>query len=146
MEIVTNLQMLHIPSTEVTSIEEADSIIKKLEDAFMELKENGKNGYGIAAVQIGIYKRVSIVRMPDGLMVNLINPKIIVKEIPITFNESCYSLPGLVIKTDRYQYIQIENGFDKTVMAFSELRAIVVQHEIAHMNGKTILDFKHRKK
>ena len=146
MEIVTNLKMLRIPSTEVTSIEEADSIIKKLEDTFKELKENGKNGYGIAAVQIGIYKRVSIVRMPDGLMINLINPKIIVKEIPITFNESCYSLPGLVIKTDRYQHIQIENGLDKTIMAFSDLDAIVVQHEVDHFLGRIILDRKHKKR
>jgi len=146
MEIVTNLKLLRIPSTEVVSEAEANEIIKKLDEAFTELKKKGKEGFGLAAVQIGIYKRVSIVRMPNRLRVDLINPKITVKHLPITFNESCYSIPGLVVKTDRYRYINVENGFDKVIMAFSDLDAIVVQHEVGHMNGKTILDCKHKKK
>jgi len=147
MEIVTNLKLLRIPSTEVKSVDEVNSTIKELEETFKNLKEQGKDGFGLAAVQIGIYKQVSIVRMKDGHELNLINPKILVKELPVVFSESCYSISGLIIKTDRYRYIQIENGLEKReIIALSDLEAIVVQHEIDHMKGRTILDAKHRRK
>ena len=76
---------------------------------------------------------------------NLYNPKIIEKEDPIKFGELCLSIPGLTILTRRYNSIVWENGDGQRYSA-DGIEAICIQHEIDHMNGKTILDRKWKKR
>tara|TARA_R110002051_G_scaffold264996_1_gene324978 strand:+ start:106 stop:537 length:432 start_codon:yes stop_codon:yes gene_type:complete len=97
------------------------------------------NGVGIAAVQIGVHTRVCIV-----LEEAIINPVISQKSMFTTkFVEGCLSLPDLSIKTERSKKITIkyfnENGQPKQ-KRFEGFSAIVLQHELDHLNGKTILD------
>lgn len=145
-KIVTDITILKQKSGEIVfqgiepePCEEASRIIKDLEDTL----EN--KGIGLSAVQIGIHKRIAIIRMGENKL-DLINPKIIKKEDRFRFpKEGCLSLPGLTIDTSRYNHIVLENQNEKKY-SLDGLEAVAVQHEIDHMNGLTILDKKWRKK
>ncbi|KKK81549.1 hypothetical protein LCGC14_2812350 [marine sediment metagenome] len=115
-------------------------IIKKLEDSL-----DTDKGLGLTAIQIGIARRVAIIRMPK-LKLDLINPVITEKFDRFMFQaEKCLSIPGLAINTARYMDVTLQNGNGK-IYSFTGLEAVVVQHELSHMNGRTIMDDKWRKR
>jgi peptide deformylase len=139
--IVIDLKELRKPSDLVLPNEDITEIIKDLEDTFAALK-----GYGLAAPQIGVKKRIAIVRY-ENMKYDLINPKIIGREGKIiNRGECCFSIGSgkLPIDTDRYHSIILKNGLDEQCFACSGLEAIIMQHEIDHLNGVTIIDRKHK--
>lgn len=116
------------------------SVIKELEES-LDLDR----GIGLTAIQIGIPKRISIIRMPK-LKLDLINPILLEKYDRFRFQgEKCLSLPGLSIDTARYMDVVIKNGDGRT-LNFYGLEAVVISHELDHMNGLTILDRKWRRR
>ena len=79
-------------------VETFDNDLKKLVDDMADTMYEG-NGVGLAAPQIGLSKRLFVVdtsapEEPSTLKA-YVNPKIIVKDQPIVWNEGCLSLPGL---------------------------------------------------
>ncbi len=141
MKLVRDIHFLKQKSKEVITEQEAQEIITELEES-LDLKK----GIGLCAVQIGIAKRVSIIRIKD-FKLDLINPTILEKDQRFRVKrEGCLSLPGLYIDTARYQYVTFENGFDKKRYMADGLQSVAIQHEIDHMNGLTILDRKWRKR
>jgi len=134
-KIVTDIAFLRTKSEKVGFFE-SRGIIKDLEDTLKETK----NGIGLSAIQIGVAKKVSILRLPN-FKLNLINAEIIEKSEPIRFpGECCLSLPGLSIDTRRYNYIKLNNGKE-----CKGIIAVCIQHEIAHWNGRLIIDDKWRR-
>ena len=134
-KIITDVNFLKKKSEKAGFLESL-KIIKDLEDTLKETK----NGIGLSAVQIGILKRVSIIRIGD-FKLNLINTEITEKSDTIKFpGESCLSLPGLLIDTRRYNYIRLNNG-----KLYKGLVAVCISHEIDHWNGLTILQRKWKK-
>ena len=143
MKLIKDIHFLKQKSEKVKTEKEAQEIIKELEASL-----NLKQGIGLSAVQIGITKRVSIIRMKD-LKLDLINPIILEKDTRFKVkNEGCLSLPGLYIDTSRYYYITFENGFEsnRKIYGIEGLQAVCLQHEIDHLNGLLILDRKWRKR
>ena len=139
-KIITNIKYLQTISDEAEK-GQAMALFSVLDDSLDLTK-----GCGLSAIQIGFNLRVAIIRLPD-FKLNLWNPKIIEKEKSFMFTgESCLSLPGLQINTKRYYNITIENG-DGKKYNLKGLQAVVVQHEIDHMNGLTMLNrkWRHRK-
>ncbi len=134
--IVNNIKELRKPCVEVEPDEDVSVILQDLKDTLAT-----KKGYGLAANQIGVQKKIAFYKLGSS-EVTLINPKIIEKKDKIVFEEGCLSFPGLVIKTDRYQEIVFENSGAQ--FSASGIEAIIIQHEIAHLQGKTIFDFKHK--
>jgi len=135
--IVTDIKFLKQIS-EPATFGEAKGIIKDLEDS-LDLDK----GIGLSAIQIGIPKQVGIIRI-HGLKINLINPKIIEKEIKFRHQqERCLSLPGLRIDTIRFKKIIIENLKTRT---YEGVEAIAVQHEVDHMKGILITNRKWKKR
>ena len=139
-KIVTNRRELSIPTEPIVSAEEVADIIVDLEESFSPL---ANKGFGLAANQIGIPKSVALMKV-GGKRTILINPKVIEKDERIKFSEGCFSFPGLTVLTDRYAYIKIENGLNKEIIEFRGIEAVVCQHELGHLQGKTIFDFKHK--
>ncbi len=137
-KIETDIRLLRHKSAEIEP-KEAQSIIKDLEDS-LDLSK----GMGLCAIQIGVEKRVGIIRTKDD-KIDLINPKIIEKEGKFRFKgEACLSLPGLSIDTTRYYQITWENNGRQYVSI--SLEACAIQHEVDHMNGMLIIDRKWRKR
>lgn len=105
---------------------------------------------GIAAPQIGVLSRLAIVdtsRNPKhpaghGLLV-LVNPSLVVHDGEQFFREGCLSLPDYTANIRRYQNITVEalslDGEPITIDA-EGFEAVVLQHEIDHLDGVLFLD------
>ena len=135
--IITNLELLKKPSVDVSSEEEELDIINKLECVLKEYSY----GIGLSAVQIGIYKRVAIVRTND-IKINLINSSILFSCGEITIKEGCLSLPNTEVEVKRSLDVLIKNnGFlHKEKLAVYGLVSVCAQHEIDHWDGVLITD------
>lgn len=135
--IITDESKLRSECQDV-SIFEANDIISKLEE---ELKSSKNTGIGLAANQIGIDKKVCIIRV-GSLSLNLANPIITEKEDLCLFrNEGCLSFPDQWISTKRYNEIVVKDLFHSAGVVCSGLMAVVVQHEVGHLYGETMYDY-----
>jgi len=136
-EIVTNIKALKVISEEV-SYKEAKGIIKDLEDSL-----DTKRGIGLSAIQIGVAKRVGIIRIKE-LRLDLINTVIIHRIDKFRMiKEGCLSFPNLQLDTKRYATIDIVNNGKQE--RYKGIIAVCIAHEVDHMNGITILDRKWRR-
>lgn len=103
------------------------------------------NGIGLAVPQVGETCQiitVDVENTQNGL-ITLINPRILEKRGSVESEEACLSLPGFKLKVNRAEEVLVA-GLDleerKKEMHASGLLAICLQHEIDHLNGKTLLD------
>jgi peptide deformylase len=105
-------------------------------------------GVGLAAIQVGIDQSLlvyDIAPKEEGRMLSvLINPKIIFREGEIlSEDEGCLSVPDLRANVKRAERILVEavdrDGNPLRIEAEGFL-AIVLQHEIDHLNGTLIVD------
>lgn len=103
----------------------------------------GFGGVGLSAIQLGLPKRI-LVGEADGEEFVLINPEI--KETSkeeVSFNEGCLSFPMQSFNVDRPADITVlYQNTDGTHVEeqFSGLASRIIQHEMDHLNGITILD------
>jgi peptide deformylase len=133
------LEVLKSPCKDVEVEGEAKVVVSLLESI---LKDYGKRFISISAPETNILKRVAIIRTPE-LSLDLINPKIIEKSGRlISFKESCISFPENTLNCFRHETIVIENGFNKELIKFKDYAALMVQHEIDHLNGSIFHDRK----
>lgn len=139
--IVTGIENINIPCEDAT-IEDAEEIWVNL-----EVSLNPEAGFGLTANQIGTNKRVGFIRYA-GKEYRLLNTRIVeTGPTVIIYGEGCLSLPSKTVNTERYHTITIEDeilGKMSLTMAKDGLLPIIFQHEIDHMNGKTIFDRKRR--
>ena len=134
--------MIDTESLIINSVSEALSKDDNREMLFKQLEAELKNsktpGVGLAAVQIGILVRAAIIRTVQSSL-NLWNPEIIDRDGEVISPEGCLSFPGISRSIKRAKEVTIKNGDGRTYQ-FDGFDAIVVQHEIDHMNGITIAD------
>jgi len=102
-----------------------------------------EDGVGLAANQVNVLQRIIIASDMEQTYM-LINPKIVAySERTGEGNEGCLSLPGLQALVPRYEKVVVkalnENGEPVEINA-QGLLAIVLQHEIDHLNGKLYID------
>ena len=102
-------------------------------------------GYGLAACQIGIHKKVAFIRY-NGKEYRLLNTRIVDKRNEgLMHGEGCLSIPGKTVKSRRYRSITIEDDIlGKVALDESTdgLLCTIIQHEVDHFEGITILDRK----
>ena len=127
-------------------VEVFDAELEKLASDMTDTMYEG-NGVGLAAPQIGLSKRLFVVdtslpEEPSSLKV-YVNPKIILKENPIVWNEGCLSLPGLYRDVNTFSHVIIE-AQDVHGQVFREeaheLRAVALLHEYSHLDGSVFID------
>ena len=96
-----------------------------------------ENGVGLAAVQIGVLKRVVVVDIGEGPM-ELVNPEITLTEGEQREQEGCLSLPGKWGVTVRPMKVQVKaqdrNG-KWQVFTGEGLKARAFCHELDHLDG-----------
>jgi peptide deformylase len=123
-----------------------DREIIKLADDMAETMYNAP-GIGLAANQVGVPRRLIVVdcsrRDPDSQLIVLVNPEIIAAEGMTSIEEGCLSVPDYQAEVMRYEKVKVR-GLDlqgKTVELDADgLLAVVLQHEIDHLNGKLFID------
>jgi peptide deformylase len=135
-EIIKDLDVLTRKS-EPFVFGEDDMLVSDLLDTANAHKGNC---VGLAAIQIGVPKRVIVVRQGDNF-VPYVNPVIIKKSREIyTTTEGCLSLEGeRTVKRHRSIKVMwtLPNGKKKS-QEFHGLIAEIIQHEYDHLNGKLI--------
>ena len=128
-------------------VENIDGTIQKLIEDMAAAMYHAP-GTGLAAIQIGSDKSLLIYDILQGegsrSLQTLINPKIITSEgTIISENEGCLSVPDLRANVKRSASILVE-GYDrdeKPMRIEAEgFLAIVLQHEIDHLNGTLFID------
>lgn len=117
-------------------IEKFDEKLAALIDDMLETMYN-ENGVGLAAVQVGILKRVVVIDIGEGPM-ELVNPEITKTEGEQFEQEGCLSLPGKYGTTKRPMKVQIKaqdrNG-KWQVFTGEGLKARAFCHETDHLDG-----------
>ncbi len=101
-----------------------------------------QEGVGLAAVQVGILKRVVVVDVGDGLL-ELVNPEIIETSGEVCDVEGCLSVPGESGKVVRPEYVKIKAQNREGVWRRYEgtgLKARCFCHEIDHLDGVLYTD------
>lgn len=98
-------------------------------------------GIGLAANQVGVTKRIIVLKTPKFKGV-IVNPRVTRHTLgKIKSREGCLSYPGKQVDMMRHNKITVE-GFDenwKPVKAnVNGLSAFCIQHEIDHLDGITI--------
>lgn len=104
------------------------------------------NGFGraIAAVQIGILKRLIALNLGKETFV-IINPKITsTSDEKFTLWDDCMSFPDLFVRVERYKTISIEyqdeEGNKKIWEHIGQAESELLQHEIDHLDGILAVD------
>ena len=130
-------------------IEVIDEKIKQLgQDMLDTMYKN--DGIGLAACQVGMLKRMIVYDIryieedakKEGHI--LINPKITsISKAMIEVEEGCLSFPDLYKNVVRHEKVTVEytdiNGKKKKINA-KDIEAVVLQHEIDHLDGIVFLD------
>ena len=96
-------------------------------------------GVGLAAPQVGVLRRIVVVEVDPGHLIELINPEIIERSGTQTGLEGCLSVPGKHGTVTRPMKVKVR-ALDRTgkVREYEgeELLARCVCHEIDHLDGK----------
>jgi len=126
--------------------EEVKEITPEIRDLIEKMKgivREDEMTVGLAAPQIGVSKRIIIIKTEKGLAA-FINPEIIekTKETEIA-EEGCLSLPGIFLNIKRWKGIKVkaldEQGKEVDIRA-EGFMARVFQQEIDHINGILIIN------
>ena len=107
------------------------------------------NGIGLAAIQIGIPKRIIVMDISKNDKEKdpkfFVNPVIKNKDIlKATYEEGCLSVPNQFAEIDRPKKCEVEyldyNG-EKKILKAEGLLAICIQHEMDHLEGILFIDY-----
>lgn len=128
------------------------SLSSLIEDLFDTMKASP--GVGLAAPQIGISERVSVIDVGRVLSrrkikssyagaIVLINPRLVAargRQVP---REGCLSVPDLLANVGRHDEVDVafqdERGVSRQLTA-SGFESLAVQHEMDHLDGMLFLD------
>ena len=121
---------------------------QKLMDDMLETMYDA-NGIGLAAIQVGILKRLIVIDISKGEEkknpIFLINPSIVHQSKKTSvYEEGCLSLPGQFAEIERpaectLKYVDL-NGKQKELKA-EGLLATCIQHEMDHLEGILFIDY-----
>lgn len=145
------LEILHYPDSRLhlkaKKVEVFDDNLKQLIKDMAETMY-ANNGIGLAATQVNIQKRLFVIDLakegePSQLEA-LINPMIIEKSGETSCEEGCLSVPGVFETVKRAEKIvalyQDANGIEHKVEC-EGLKAICIQHELDHLDGKVFVEY-----
>jgi peptide deformylase len=133
-----------------TPIDGVDANLRKLAADMLETMYDAP-GIGLAAIQVGVAKRLLVLDIADEdegeakQPLVMINPKIVTLGNEMrSYEEGCLSLPEVRIEIERpatltVTYLDLDGKAHERQA--SGLLATAIQHEIDHLDGKLIIDF-----
>ena len=132
-------ELLRKPSRPVTEI--TPRITRLLDDMIDTMRHH--DGCGLAAVQVGVLRRIAVVEVEPGKVIELINPRIIAYAGEQEEPEGCLSNPGRYGLVRRPASVTVRatnrDGKDFEITGH-ELLARALCHEIDHLDGKIYTD------
>tara|TARA_Y100000389_G_scaffold14486_1_gene12824 strand:+ start:2087 stop:2611 length:525 start_codon:yes stop_codon:yes gene_type:complete len=129
-------------------VEEVNDEIRSLMDDMLETMYNAP-GIGLAAIQIGVPKRVIVIDLSrEDEKKNpfyFINPEIITNsDSDATYEEGCLSVPGQfaeINRPDKCKVKYLDYSGKKQTLDAEGLLATCIQHEIDHLEGILFIDY-----
>ena len=128
-------------------VADVDSRLRRFMDDMIETMY-AADGIGLAAIQVGVAKRVAVIDLdaggPDSKPIYLVNPRVIESSDELTtYHEGCLSVPEIWDDVRRPASLTAEytdeRGIRRMVKA-EGLFATCLQHEIDHINGLLFID------
>jgi peptide deformylase len=136
-------------------VEKVDDDTQRLMDRMLATMYHS-NGIGLAAVQVGVLKRIIVMDLSRGSArykdtepgapdpIFLVNPEIIEEsEEENIYEEGCLSFPGQYAEVTRPKRVKVKYlDYDgkPQVLEADKLMATCVQHEMDHLEGKVFVD------
>ncbi len=123
-------------------VEEITPKILRLLDDMAETMRAAE-GVGLAAPQVGVLRRIVVIEVEPGNLIELINPKIIAFAGEQDGNEGCLSVPNTwgTVKRPMHVTVRATNRHgEEFEISGSELLARAFCHEIDHLDGKLYID------
>ncbi len=129
-------------------VNKIDKVEQRLMDDMLETMYNAK-GIGLAAIQIGIPKRIIVMDISKNDEKNnpmyFVNP-LIKNKIPetSTYEEGCLSVPNFFAEMDRSKKCDVEYqdySGNKKILKAEGLLATCIQHEVDHLEGILFIDY-----
>lgn len=132
-------EILSKKSKEVTEM--TPKVRELIDDMFETLYE--ADGVGLAAVQVGVLKRIIVIDVGEDDPIVLINPKIVEKSGEQKGNEGCLSVPGKTGVVTRPNYVKVvylDENMQPQEKEGTELLARAICHELDHLEGEIYVD------
>lgn len=130
------LRKVSRPVTEITP-----RILTLLDDMVETMRDAG--GCGLAAVQVGVLRRIVVIEVDEGNVIEMINPKIIAFAGEQNEQEGCLSNPGEYGITKRPKAVTVRamnRHGEEFELSGSDLLARAICHECDHLDGKLYID------
>ncbi|MCB5201449.1 peptide deformylase [Neorhizobium sp. T786] len=130
-----------------TSVEQVDSEIKRLADDMLETMYDAP-GIGLAAVQIGVPRRMLVIDVSrddeENKPLVFINPEVVrTSDDRSVYEEGCLSIPDYYAEVERPAVVTVNyvdrEGKQQRLEA-DGLLATCLQHEIDHLDGVLFID------
>ena len=130
-------------------VEEVGNAERELMEDMLETMEATPNGIGLAAIQIGVPKRIVVLNILQKE--NKKNPMYFANPIIknqssnfSTYEEGCLSVPNIFVEVNRPSTCEVEyldyNG-EKKILKADGLLSTCIQHECDHLDGKLMVDY-----
>lgn len=141
LEIVTDVNVLHQKSK---SIDKITPELKALAINMLNAMYDAR-GVGLAAVQVGVHKRLVVIDVSENKdqPLALINPKIVASSGCVSSKEGCLSVPGVDGRVERKEVVTVtaRNLKGEPIKFEADgLLAICIQHELDHLDGILFTD------
>ena len=149
-ELMAVLEIKVLPdpilSRVAANVEVVDDPICRLMDDMAETMYQAP-GVGLAAPQVGQSIRVIVADPTAGegekQLLQIVNPVIVERSGTIQWEEGCLSVPGIQEEVERSEKVVVEGlGRDGQPLRVEAegLLAVILQHEIDHLDGKVFVD------
>ncbi|MBO6133649.1 MAG: peptide deformylase [Lachnospiraceae bacterium] len=114
-----------------------------IDDMFDVLYDS--NGVGLAAVQVGVLKRIIVIDISEDHSERrvLINPRILESSGEQTGMEGCLSVPGKQGQVTRPNYVKVvylDENMEEQEIEGNEVLARCLCHELDHLDGHTYVE------
>ncbi len=128
----------------------AEGVGKEEQDLMKDMLETmySASGIGLAAIQVGVPKRIIVIDLNKDEKKNpmyFVNPVIKKKNsINSIYEEGCLSVPNQFAEIERPNKCEVEYlDFDgkKQLLEANGLLAICIQHEVDHLEGILFIDY-----
>jgi peptide deformylase len=115
----------------------------KLLDDMIDTLNADDGRAGLAAPQVGVLRRLIVMKSEDGGIIELINPEILEMSGEQIGPEACLSFPGYAGIVKRAYYVKLKT-LDRNgrvhILEGEDYLARCMQHEIDHLNGILFID------
>jgi len=103
------------------------------------------NGIGLAANQVGLLRRVFVMKLQDGREMGFFNPRILIGDNADVYGEEgCLSFPNLWLKVprnDKITAMYLDNTGKQCIIELEGIDSRCFQHELDHLDGITFTEY-----